>query len=61
MTSVMERTAGDAVEPYVLQCRKAVPRMACDLVMKAIGDPNVFVFGELLALPSIQAVRVSTL
>ncbi|KNC55996.1 COP9 signalosome complex subunit 7a [Thecamonas trahens ATCC 50062] len=57
MSSVLERTSGDKLEVYTLQAKKATPRMVRDLVTKALDDAEVFVFGELLALPSVQALE----
>lgn len=49
-----------ALEKWVASA-KLSPQMAIKPVQKAIDDPKVYVFGELLALPSVQSVRMAFL
>lgn len=61
MATVHDATNGAALESFVLQSKSAPPRMACDLIRRATSEPGLFVFGELLDLESIQAVRMRAL
>ena len=45
------------VEPFLLMSKSAKGAAAAKLILDATGSPGVFVFGELLDVPSIQEVR----
>lgn len=45
------------LEPFLLMSKSAKGAAAAKLILDAIGSPGVFVFGELLDVPSIQEVR----
>lgn len=46
------------LEPFLLMSKSAKGAAAAKLILDATGSPGVFVFGELLDVPSIQEVRV---
>jgi hypothetical protein len=52
-----QHMSATSLEKWVATARLS-PQMALKSVQKAIDDPKVFVFGELLALPSVQSVGV---
>lgn len=56
----MELGAGFFVklEPFLLMSKSAKGAAAAKLILDATGSPGVFVFGELLDVPSIQEVRI---
>ena len=57
MATIHDVTEGGAgLQAYVLMAKSARGAGAAKLVQKAIDDPAVFVFGELLDCPSIQEV-----
>jgi COP9 signalosome complex subunit 7 len=45
------------LEPFLLMSKSAKGAAAAKLILDATGSPGVFVFGELLDVPSIQEVR----
>ena len=45
------------LEPFLLISKSAKGAAAAKLILDATGSPGVFVFGELLDIPSIQEVR----
>jgi hypothetical protein len=53
---VSHKRLGVAVQPFVLLAKGAKGKACSAVIMQAISAPNVFVFGELLALPSVQQV-----
>eukprot|EP00030_Apusomonadida_sp_AF-17_P005881 a676548_183.p1 GENE.a676548_183~~a676548_183.p1 ORF type:complete len:291 (-),score=95.87 a676548_183:19-858(-) len=59
MATVLETTDGAALEAYVLQCKNATPRMAIDIIRRVTSDPQIFVFAELLDLPSVAALEAA--
>lgn len=44
------------LEEYCLLAKGSKGRTLADVVQRAISDPVLFAFGELLAVPSIQQV-----
>ena len=44
------------VEQYLLLARSAKGLALADLISKAVAEPGLFAFGELLSLPSVQEV-----
>jgi len=54
MPSTIELTEGGALQLYVQMAEKSKGKQAAGTILQAIGAVNVFVFGELLAVPSIQ-------
>jgi len=44
------------LEPFLLMSKSAKGAAAAKLILDATGSPGVFVFGELLDVPSIQEV-----
>lgn len=46
------------IEPFVLMSKSAKGAAAAKLVQDATSAPGLFVFAELLDVPSIQEVRV---
>jgi hypothetical protein len=46
------------VEPFLLMSKSAKGAAAAKLILDATGSPGVFVFGELLDVPSIQEVGI---
>lgn len=45
------------LEPFLLMSKSAKGAAAAKLILDATSSPGVFVFGELLGVPSIQEVR----
>ena len=45
------------IEQYLLLAKNAKGLALVDLVGKAVADPQLFAFGELLSLPAVQQVR----
>lgn len=45
------------LEPFLLMSKSAKGAAAAKLILDATSSPGVFVFGELLDVPSIQEVR----
>ncbi len=46
------------LEEYCLLAKGSKGRTLADVVQRAISDPVLFAFGELLAVPSVQQVGV---
>ena len=46
------------LEPFLLMSKSAKGAAAAKLILDATSSPGVFVFGELLDVPSIQEVSV---
>ena len=46
-----------ALEPYILRLNVADNAVAVGLVFNALEDPGVFVFGEILDHPRVQALK----
>lgn len=42
------------IQQYVLLAKGARGKALADLITRATSEPNLFVFGELLDVPSIQ-------
>lgn len=49
------------LEEYVLLAKGTHGRATADLLLKATAAPGLFVFGELLDLPSVKQVRLGSL
>lgn len=54
-------SSSNKLEPFLLMAKSARGAAATKLIASATAAPGVFVFAELLDLPSIQEVRVSCL
>jgi COP9 signalosome complex subunit 7 len=50
--------SGAKLEPFLLMAKNAKGAAAAKLIADATAAPGVFVFGELLALPAVQDVRL---
>jgi COP9 signalosome complex subunit 7 len=59
MPSTSELTEGAALQTYVQMAEKAKGKQAAAVILQAIGAQNVFVFGELLMVPSIQQLEAT--
>lgn len=46
-----------ALEQFLLLSKGAKGRACAALIEKAVNSPSIFVFGELLDMPNVQAVR----
>jgi len=57
MPTTKELTEGLSLQTYVQFAEKAKGKQAAAVILQAIGANNVFVFGELLAVPSIQQLE----
>lgn len=53
----MTSQSSDRMIHYLSRSRLASPDMAAQLCMQATEDPNMYVFGELLSVPSIKALE----
>lgn len=57
MPSTTELTEGSGINTYVQTAQNAKGKQAAFTILQAIGANNVYVFGELLAVPSIQQLE----
>jgi len=57
MPSTTELTEGSGINTYVQTAQNAKGKQAAFTILQAIGVNNVYVFGELLAVPSIQQLE----
>lgn len=49
--------SGAALEQFLLLSKSAKGRASVALIEKVVNSPGIFVFGELLDMPNVQAVR----
>jgi COP9 signalosome complex subunit 7 len=58
--SVRELSSGQYVQPFVIMAKSTKSAAALQQVIKqALSSPNLFVFGELLAMANIKSVRMA--
>jgi len=53
-SSTSEITDGVAIQPFIILAKKTKGKASAALIGQTLNAPNVYVFGELLELPSIQ-------
>jgi len=54
MASADQLTEGNALQTYVLLSKNAKAKACTAVIQQALSAPNVFVFGELLEMPTVQ-------
>lgn len=57
----MEKPSGNPLEQFVLLSKTAKGAAAVELIKQALEAPGVYVFGELLDMPNIKEVGLSSL
>jgi len=59
--SIKELSSGQHVQPFVIMAKSTKSASALQQVIKqALSAPNLFVFGELLAMDNIKAMKTAT-